>query len=257
MRETQLYQLRITASSVLLLFTATSCASPLKQRDPERGSERDSLYVARSEAVANASVPAGHAMGIVVNANNGAPLSSVALQIFKNDSVVHGLRVITDENGFFKLQGIPKGVVKLRATLVGYKRQELAFIGDSGIVVRVGLYTQPVRVCGLQVPADGHTTIPAVSVIVRDARTGAAPTTGVALRIRDHEFVDSASTVAPNQIPSDSVELGAAPYRKGVYEVDVTAPNYQSFHLPKVRATNDSCDHFQGQRLNVWLLPKS
>jgi len=170
---------------------------------------------------------------------------------------MRGLAVITDENGLFAIKGIPRGAVKLRATLIGYKLQELALSGNSGIVVQLGMNIQRVQACGLQVPAGEHTTIPAVATIVRDARTGVTPTTTVTLRVRDHDFVESVSTEARNQVPGDSAELGAAPYRRGVYEVDVTAPSYQSFHLRGVHTKNDFCIQSQAQRFYVWLLPKS
>ena len=242
---------RLLIGVVGLLFAGASanCAHPGTQNAGNRVAS-NAKPISRSEAVANTSIPAGEARGVAVDALSGATLQYVSIGVLRNDSLWRHRTVQTDASGSFKVVNIPPGPLKLRATLIGYKQEDIAISGDSGVVVRFTMRGQPMIACGMQVG------VPAVAVIVRDAVTGVGPSTPVLLRVKDHSYVDSASTGPATY--RDSVELGAAPYRKGVYEVNVTAPNYQPFHLSGVRAKVENyCHYFLGQRLSIWLLPKS
>ena len=75
----------------------------------------------------------------------------------------------------------------------------------------------------------------AVSVELRDARTGAALTGPATLTVREGAFVETA------EFPADLSSIGVAHERAGVYVVTVSKPGYREWTRAGVSVTRDEC----------------
>lgn len=223
----------------------------------QRNTPVDSVRVATTEAAASASTPAGEVDGLVVDGFWGEPLAGA--QVISRDSAHPGeaIGVITDADGHFTLKGIPRRSVLIQASLVGYRADTVRLDGNSGQFVRFGLRRQAMRACGLIVLTDPAQKPPfAISVYARDARTGRAPIVPVTITLRDGKFMESA-TVTMRDGDADSVLVGAAPGRDGVYDVEVTARSYRPWYLRRARPVVSDCDQVMGRGFPAWLIPTS
>jgi hypothetical protein len=217
----------------------------------------DSIRVANTEAAASASTPAGEADGIVVDAYWGNPLANA--QVFYRDAEhpEKSIGVITDADGHFQLGRVPPRFVMVRAALIGYRADSARVDGRSGQFVRFALSRQALRVCGLPIQTGPPQEAPfAISVYARDARTRKAPSVAVTISLRDGKYSDS-SVVLMREGPADSLLVGAARGRDGVYDVEVNAPGYKPWYLNRVRPIVSDCDQVIGRSFTAWLIPTS
>jgi hypothetical protein len=247
----------------LLSFAALAvgCAHPAKPSSAQfflaRDTPVDSIRVATTEVAASRIVPAGEVEGIVVDGNWGAPLASAQVQFRDIAQPAHSIGVLTDAAGHFHLTGLPRQPITLRAALIGYIADTAHLDRKSGHFVRFGLRRQRLRVCGLRLVADPPPPMPfAISVYARDSRTSAAPRAPITIHLRDGAFAESA-TVLLRDTSADSLLVGAARGRDGVYDVEVTAPGYMPWYLKRVRPVVSDCDEVLGRQFTAWLIPIS
>jgi carboxypeptidase-like protein len=244
---------------VLFVMLEIGCAPPAKpSSDPfflERDTPVDSVRVASTEVVSNASIPIGEADGIVVDAYWGTPVYGAQVLFRDLNDPAHVRGTVTDVDGHFRLTNLPHRSITIRTQFVAYTPDTARLDGKSGHFVRFGLRGRAVRVCGLPVAVGPPHDLPfAVTVYVRDSRTSAAPRVPVTIRLRDGSFVDSA-TVSPGRGPADSLAIGAARDRDGVYDVEVTAPGYKPWYLKRVRPVVTVCGQVVGRDFPAWLIP--
>lgn len=90
----------------------------------------------------------------------------------------------------------------------------------------------------------------AISVEMRDARTGAALTGPATLVVRDGAFVETA------EIPAGLTGFGAAYERAGVYVVTIRKAGYRDWTRADVAVKSDEC-HVQTVVLRAALEPAS
>ncbi|HEX8272952.1 MAG TPA: hypothetical protein VF615_09970 [Longimicrobiaceae bacterium] len=90
----------------------------------------------------------------------------------------------------------------------------------------------------------------AVTVEMRDARTGAALTGPATLTVRDGAFVETA------EFPAELSSIGVAHERAGVYVVTVKKAGYRDWTRADVAVRSDEC-HVQTAVLRAELQPAS
>lgn len=215
---------------------------------------KDSVLVATTDVAVNLSIPPGEAEGVVVDAYRGTGIRGANVFVRYDGPPVQVVSTVTDEDGRFRLIGLHPGRAILRLMRIGYLSSTTNVSGDSGFVVRAGLRAQQLRACGLVIATGPE---PAVTVEVRDVRTGSPPLTPVTLRLRDGNFVDSVTAIESDSDAKLPPSLGAAPGRDGTYLVDVSAPGYRPWNARHVRPIIDICNRFTRRALRVWLLPTS
>ncbi|HEU0076181.1 MAG TPA: hypothetical protein VFQ76_00955 [Longimicrobiaceae bacterium] len=88
----------------------------------------------------------------------------------------------------------------------------------------------------------------AVTVELRDARTGAALTGPATMTVRDGAFVETA------EIPAEFSSMGVAHERAGVYVVTVKKAGYRDWTRADVAVKSDEC-HVQTAVLRAELEP--
>ena len=217
----------------------------------------DSVRVAITEVAVSASTPAGEVDGIVVDGYWAEPVAYAQIVYRDAEHPQESVGAISDADGHFRITRLPARSVVIRASLIGYLADTIRVDGKSGQFVRFGLRRQATRACGLPVQSDRPREAPfAISVSVRDSRTGKAPAVPVAISLRDGRFIDSA-TIWMRDGPADSILVGAAPGRDGVYDVEVTARGYKSWSLRRVRPAVSDCDEVVGRIFSAWLIPTS
>lgn len=258
---TTAHSLRVWLITIpLMLFAATmSCAhQPLAARAFRDFAASDSILVAPTEVSVDQNIPLGEIDGIVVDAYRGSALSHAIVRVFYSDSLWKTAAVGSDDHGRFRIIGVRRGPATLQFSYIGYQIARVPISGDSGLVVRAGLHAVAMTACGLMIRTAPR---PAITVMVRDAQTGVAPTVPVMLHVKDGQFADSAtgsvSAPASQLYPTDSLELGAAYERDGSYDVRITAPGYKPWHVHGVRPATSSCYGMEGRWVPVWLLPTS
>lgn len=99
------------------------------------------------------------------------------------------------------------------------------------------------RVCTLEARS-------AVTVELRDARTGAALTGPATMTVRDGAFVETA------EFPAEISTMGVAHERAGVYVVTVKKAGYRDWTRADVAVKSDEC-HVQTAVLRAELEPAS
>jgi hypothetical protein len=221
----------------------------------------DSILTSRTEAVPSSAVRVGEAEGVVVDAYSGRPL--LATVYVKTDNVSERpLIEIATAEGYFHLAHLPHRPVVARVHIVGYYPDTVLLGGQSGYMIRFGLHAMRMRACGLPILTDSaaidsaarRRPADAISVSVRDARTGSVPVSPVTIRVRDGAYSDSATSTSANMW-GGAVVIGVAPERRGVYDVDVTATGYEPWHLRRVQPILDGCGSVVERTIPVWLLP--
>jgi hypothetical protein len=90
----------------------------------------------------------------------------------------------------------------------------------------------------------------AITVEMRDARTGAALTGPATLTVRDGAFVETA------EFPAELSSIGVAHERAGVYVVTVKKAGYRDWTRADVAVRSDEC-HVQTAVLRAELQPAS
>jgi hypothetical protein len=90
--------------------------------------------------------------------------------------------------------------------------------------------------------------IPALKVVVTNARTGAGLSTGVAVTATDGEYIGQLSNAEMTN------EFYGVDEREGTYTITVTAAGYQPYSSPAVTVTKDEC-HVITQTVTVALQP--
>lgn len=88
----------------------------------------------------------------------------------------------------------------------------------------------------------------AITVEMRDARTGAELTGPATLTVRDGAFVETA------EIPAELSSIGVAHERAGVYVVTVKKAGYREWTRANVAVKSDEC-HVQTAKLRADLEP--
>ncbi len=205
----------------------------------------------------NASIPPGDVEGIVIDAYWGDPVPSAQIIYHDADHSEKSIGVITDSEGHFHLRRIPPKSVVIHASRIGSLADTARVDGGSGRFIRFALRRQAMRACGLRVSSPEPVDSPfAISVSVRDARTGKAPVAAVTITLRDGKFVER-ERVQMRDGPADSLLVGAARGRDGVYDVEVTAPGYKPWYLKRVRPIVSDCDDVLGRTFPAWLIPTS
>jgi hypothetical protein len=221
----------------------------------------DSILTSRTEAVPSSAVRVGEAEGVVVDAYSGRPLMAIVYVKAKTGSERPVMGTATAD-GYFHLAHLPHHPVVARVNMLGYYPDTVLLDGQAGYVIRFGLHAMRMRVCGLPVLTDSaaldsaasRRPADAISVSVRDARTGSLPASPVTIRVRDGAYSDSATSTSAN-LWSGAVLIGVAPERRGVYDVDVTATGYEPWHLRRVQPVLDGCGSVVERTIPVWLLP--
>jgi hypothetical protein len=240
-----------------LLFSATAIGCAPSSRAAHTLPDypaTDSILIAPMEVSIDLRIPVGEIDGIVVDAYRGSVLSHAIVRVNYADTVKKTAAVVSDEGGRFRIIGVKPGPATLQFSYIGYHPENVPISGDSGLVVRGGLHAVAMRACGLLVNTGPR---PAITVIVRDAQTGVAPTVPVMLRLSDGGYADSATASTSPSYTPDSLALGAAEQRNGSYDVRVTAPGYKTWQARDVRPPTSSCYGVEGRYLPVWLLPTS
>ncbi len=244
--------------SLLCAATTGACAHSSQAAWLPDYTARDSLLISPTEISVDQRIPIGEIDGIVVDAYRGSVLSHATVRVLYSDSLRRTAAVGSDDGGRFRLLGVKPGMATLQFSYTGYGTELVPISGDSGLVVRAGLHAVAMRVCGLIIRTAPS---PAITVMVRDAQTGVAPTVAVMLHLRDGRFADSATGIATapasQMYPTDSLSLAAAPERNGSYDVRVTARGYKTWEARGVRVALNSCGVLEGRWLPVWLLPTS
>jgi hypothetical protein len=235
------------------------CAHPPKPSSAEfflaRDTPVDSVRVATTEVAASRTIPVGEVEGVVVDGYWGAPIAGAQVAFRNKEDPGKSRGIITDANGHFHLTRLPHRPIAIRAQLIGYIADTAHIEGESGHFIRFGLRRQGIRACGLVIVTGTPPPPPfAISVYARDSRTNAAPRVPVTIRLRDGAFKESA-TVSPRDEPEDSLLVGAARGRDGVYDVEVTAPGYKPWYLKRVRPVVAACDEVLGRQFPAWLIP--
>jgi hypothetical protein len=89
----------------------------------------------------------------------------------------------------------------------------------------------------------------ALSVEVRDARTGEPAAVGARGSIREGAYTDTLTVVGPSTMTAmDTYE------RAGTYDVTVTKPGYRTWTAEDVRVTADAC-HVRSRTIQAKLEP--
>lgn len=248
--------IRVSLFSQSLLFaTVIGCSHSMRDPGPMPGGRSaDSLLIAPTESSVEESVPAGELDGVVVDAYTGSVLSHTTVSVIGSASSSRYIGVVSDESGRFRITGVGPGPATLVFRHLGYRVEQIPVSGDSGFIVRGGLHALVMTACGLLVITAPW---PAITVIVRDVRTGAAPRVPVTLHVNDGRFADSSTVSASLTDLPDSLALGAAPDRIGRYRVLVTAPGYKAWQVREVQTHTSACYGMEGRYLPVWLLPTS
>lgn len=254
-----LTRVRLLAMSLLLFAAAVGCVhQPHAAHALPDFPASDTILIAPTEVSVDQRIPAGEIDGIVVDAYRGSPLSHAMVTVIYSSPSSRSFGVQSDEGGRFRITRVKPRPAILEIRLIGHHTETVAISGDSGFVVRAGIHSVAMRACGLMVFTASR---PAISVMVRDAQTGVAPTVPVMLRVKDGRYADSATgtvSAAPTQTyPADSLELGAAHERNGSYDVRVTAPGYKPWQARGLRPATSSCYGVEGRWVPVWLLPTS
>jgi hypothetical protein len=235
-----------------IALTAVGCTHPAGADRIYREPSIDSVLMARTEVAIDSAVPVGEVVGIVVDAYHGTPIGSVLVIAYQKGPPRHVVTDTTDSTGHFHLVGLRSDSAILGTSPMGYRGETRVISGSEGIAARIGLRGQSYFFCGLIVTGK---PIPAVTVVIHDARSGSTPLVPVTLRVREGRFVESVTSIAESV--DSSLMLHAAPERKGNYIVEVTASGYTPWTARDVRATSNDCHGFTGQTLQVWLLPTS
>ena len=215
----------------------------------------DSIRLAFTEGAPDASLPVGDVEGIVIDAYWGDPMPSAQIIYRDTQHPEKSIGAVTDAEGHFHLKGLPPRSVVLHATRIGDLADTMRVDGGSGQFILFALRRQAMHTCALPVSSPKSMESPfAISVYVRDARTSKAPRAPITFSLRDGKFVDS-ETIQLRDSPADSVLLGAARGRDGVYDLEILAPGYKPWFLKKVRPIVSDCDGFLGRVLPAWLIP--
>jgi hypothetical protein len=221
----------------------------------------DSILTSHTEAVPSSAVRVGEAEGVVVDAYSGRPLMA-AVYVKSTNVSEPPLIGKTTADGYFHLARLPHRPVVARVYMFGYYPDTVLLGGRSGYMIRFGLHAMRMRACGLPVVTDSaaidsaasRRPADAISVSVRDARTGSLPASPVTVRLRDGAYSDSATSTSANMW-GGAVVIGVATERRGVYDVDVIATGYEPWHLRRVQPVLDGCGSVVERTIPVWLLP--
>lgn len=243
----------ISVACIVLLAVVTGCASrPAPAREPAPASGSDSTIVATTETTIDASIPSGEIDGVVVQTYHATSIPNVEIRAYSL-STKERWQTRTDGVGRFRISGLPRERVLFVFRLIGYVTLQDTIDVHTGVVARIALAENTLTLCACDIPPD----VPAVTVLVRDARTTRAPAASVTLRLRDGNFEADTSSSAPTAEPDSVLELSLKPCREGVYSVEVSAPGYKTWRARDVKAAAIGCVNFVPRRVPVWLLPTS
>lgn len=263
---TRLYRARSGArfGFAILMMMTTACGgvgkTPAEMPSGKefflrRDTPVDSVRVTTTEAEVNASIPPGEVEGIVVDGYWGDPVPSAQVVYRDARHPEESIGVITDGDGHFHLKRLPARSIVIRASRIGDLPDTVRIDASAGHFVRFGLRRQGFTSCGLIVQTGAPQERPfAIAVFARDARTGRAPSVPITITLRDGRFADSATVASPAG-SADSILVGAARGRDGVYDVEVTAGGYKAWHLERVRPVVSECTGVIGRVFPAWLIP--
>ena len=216
--------------------------------------------------LASTRVAAGELVGLVVDAESGAPVALV--QVIVNQWTPGKPVVLTDSAGRFGMP-VPNADETLRVMRIGYDSYATTVPrGDSGLAAVVALRPTAVVLChvslgpavvsidrkGVPHPVTHVQRNPGVVVIARDAFTGLAPQAGITVLVRDSTFRDSVA-VLPDT--TDRIVANAALDRQGLYDVVVRSPGYLDWSgSSATRPTRGCPGEFTPAVFQAWLIPR-
>lgn len=224
------------------------------------------LYlVVTSNGAAQAS---GSLTGRVHDAETGRPVQGVMVTLTALPDSAVPLRITGDRDGRFTITGIAPGRYRIRIARIGYMRveweREVLAREDTLLVPlhashELWFTCMPASADSVKRPAGKHHDFSAISLLVRDARTGDVISDGVTAVARGDASVDTLRAVDRN---IDLVGFGAyvggwvGARSAGTYMLSVLKPGYETRDRVPVEVRIGECGTPAVTMLEVFLQPR-
>ena len=190
--------------------------------------------------------PAGSLVGVVLGEYRGDPLEGV--QVYVDGA---GRGAVTGARGEFRLDSLAPGAATLVWRRIGYATRQAAvvFAPGQGYMAALALPATSAVVC-----THHSLRTPGVAVRVRVIPSGAAPSAGATLVVRQGHARDSA---AGRPVAADSalwLEVRELP-SGGPVHLTVRSPGYREWRAGRVRIPPGPCGGHDTRVLHAWLAP--